>query len=50
MDSIRFSRRQEGTITTQCAHTVGRLMLFTGPSSRRSRESVKAQDVCWGDP
>ena len=50
MDSIRFSRRQEGTITTQFAHTVGRLMLSTGPSSRRSRVGIKAQDVCWGDP
>lgn len=49
MDSIRFSGRQEGLITTHFAHTVGRLMLLAGSEHQRFMGG-KAQDVVGKTP
>ena len=50
MDNIRLPRRQEGMITTQLAHAVGRLMLLAGSGCQRFRggRGVKPRNVHWG--
>ena len=50
MDNIRLPRRQEGMITTQLAHAVGRLIRFAGCGCQRFRgeRGVKAWNVHWG--